>query len=76
MKVKGKSFKTRLKIKTYTWAWDSHGLFDYENKDVNKKLISIQDNGISYFAIYRIYYHTIYKIYFPNIIINRNNISP
>lgn len=31
MNPKGKLFKSSLRIETYTWDWDSHGLFDYEN---------------------------------------------
>jgi len=37
--------KPHILIKTYTWARDSHGLFDYESKNLTKKNLKTNNPG-------------------------------
>ena len=42
-------------IKSYTWAKDSHGLYDYENKEINKKSMTVDSSGKFLFLIFDIF---------------------
>lgn len=32
-------------MKSLTWTWESHGLFDYESKSIKKKDIKAENGG-------------------------------
>ncbi|KRX04038.1 SMAD/FHA domain [Pseudocohnilembus persalinus] len=39
-------FLSNVTVKSMTWNRDSHGLFDYEAKNLQKKIINIMDQGV------------------------------
>ena len=42
------SYQYRLLIKSVTWQRDSHGLFDYEGKDTNRKQLKAHGGSCNF----------------------------